>query len=1289
MAILELRFHDINTYVGKKSTTSPGTLFLTSNQQNAGVVKTDTTTSAIFMKGDNNGVNQYEFYIEKFDFTKQLYEPNEIITNIFVYPLTTETGPEEWFPIMKDELVNTFTNCKVSLYSVEGENNDDYKEIVSDYFVAEVMPHYKSDSMYITFKIYSPDKKIAVVQKSCTFVAKKLCEEILTNELKNIEDPYDLVNKQLREEEKKIDADTSLKPDERKKKKDDIDAKKHRIKIDWCNNMKVLAYNASNGTATEHIFPYLVQYNETLHDMLKRTSNRWGEFMYYEDGKLNLGYEYDKAKVTKCTDWTEMNYGELKDGLGEEVADKYVAEASYDDTVINGKVKKSPNIIAGQVTSSSDDGFDKWIMRQFPKYFSNTKNVPTLITNMMFDSLYDLGVAKRIKDKLDDDFDEQYFNGNTPAEQYGYADSPTEYNPFSELNSKFNEKRYREILTRELYASKDAVFLNYDTTYPGLKLGQVISVYEKEYLVIKIECVTKPKRLIVENNVNVVEASELPMLVFQVTAIRKNTDDMFYPTIGTFGHIRTSGPQVATVTDATDPLNKNRVRILFNGWQHNPKNEKGEDVKITDDMIKKSSPWVTCASSTATKGNGILGMHYQGDQVVVNFAHGNVERPYIAGGLSQKGTKVPGVLVDRDLVLTSPAGHTLRLEDGSGGGLTAFLSGIVAPAYDMLATIFPDMTGFDFFSSLKASKNFDGGFQLTDKYGIYKITGSTTERNITVSSPWGDVNMSAFTGITISAPNGDISIKGKNVSIQAGNNLELISGTNVGRKLYEHTDTNAGTLSELIIDVVAAVEKKLASKIEIIDLSFIRSFVEVLLYPVEGAMTVRSNRFLKLEAGKGKCDYPAAAYKDQATIDRINEKIKEDDLRPGLPISAGIVELIQKVGSIADDIDAEYKRLYNDCVTKLSGNNGLKNEIDINKEFKNDFDTNPDNPFTKSINDILEAIWNNPSTELTEANIFEGESFKAGSVEDLNDYAITRFKRLIPQQALNTLNENQIKERALAFRQDARSIIVRKANDLRKSIAALNDFINKESWTRLEMTKKIGRFNTSDVPSNYKDAMTAAFSKKNLGDTIYYMAKAGRLNGFENSLGNNSLKDELKALRRKAATLLLEGLGFKDEWRTQVTIPAAGNQPEQTITVIRKFKEEDIKDDTYWGNYVKSITSVPKLSPVEALDVRAKKSLRDDAKKIGEWANIQWLRHPEDANWSWGEGKNGGILFNHKGHTYSLAQDISPVQGATKENLTTDDDNEAVGHGVNQFLTSIREALNSLTEEQQQAPAAQ
>ena len=69
--------------------------------------------------------------------------------------------------------------------------------------------------------------------------------------------------------------------------------------------------------------------------------------------------------------------------------------------------------------------------------------------------------------------------------------------------------------------------------------------------------------------------------------------------------------------------------------------------------------------------------------------------------------------------------------------------------------------------------------ELTDKFGIYSIKASTNKRNITINSSWGDVNINAFTGITISAPNGDVKIQGKNVSIEAGNKLNIVSGKNI------------------------------------------------------------------------------------------------------------------------------------------------------------------------------------------------------------------------------------------------------------------------------------------------------------------------------------------------------------------------------------------------------------------------------------------------------------------------------------------------------------------------------
>ena len=79
----------------------------------------------------------------------------------------------------------------------------------------------------------------------------------------------------------------------------------------------------------------------------------------------------------------------------------------------------------------------------------------------------------------------------------------------------------------------------------------------------------------------------------------------------------------------------------------------------------------------------------------------------------------------------------------------------------------------------KDGRKLCGGINITDEFGMFSVSMSSNKRSVNISSPFGTVGINAFTGISISAPNGDISIKGKNVSIEAGNNLRLISGTNV------------------------------------------------------------------------------------------------------------------------------------------------------------------------------------------------------------------------------------------------------------------------------------------------------------------------------------------------------------------------------------------------------------------------------------------------------------------------------------------------------------------------------
>ena len=149
---------------------------------------------------------------------------------------------------------------------------------------------------------------------------------------------------------------------------------------------------------------------------------------------------------------------------------------------------------------------------------------------------------------------------------------------------------------------------------------------------------------------------------------------------------------------------------------------------------------------------------------------------------------------------------------------------------------------------------YEGGMELTDKYGIYSIKASTDERNISIKSPYGDVTLNAFTGITISAPNGNVKIQGKNVSIEAGNNLTLISGKNIEKGFLGSVTLGNGMGAEEGIDKclagLSAELKYLYGKaVSNFDIPLLRHTWEVIVRPVAGVMELRSHRAMKIHAG--------------------------------------------------------------------------------------------------------------------------------------------------------------------------------------------------------------------------------------------------------------------------------------------------------------------------------------------------------------------------------------------------------------------------------------------------------
>ena len=137
-----------------------------------------------------------------------------------------------------------------------------------------------------------------------------------------------------------------------------------------------------------------------------------------------------------------------------------------------------------------------------------------------------------------------------------------------------------------------------------------------------------------------------------------------------------------------------------------------------------------------------------------------------------------------------------------------------------------------------------------------------------------------------------------------------------------------------------------------------------------------------------------------------------------------------------------------------------------------------------------------------------------------------------------------------------------------------------------------------------------AFDKTKLGDTYYFQPitsdQRKDLKNLAGTLGADETKTHRKVLKRKAAMLLLEGMGFKDDWRKKVAPAAVAAGPAPTtvkvkdvagaeVTVLlppppappapellvqRKFNSADLTDG-YWTNYVNSLVAYPELKPDE------------------------------------------------------------------------------------------------------------
>ena len=1154
----------------------------------------------------------YLYALVGLSMNKQIYQPTMIVADISI---NKEEG-KGWVPIDRADIETMFGHCQITL---EAE-----KDVIgNDFYVHEVNPEYRQDGMAMRLKICSLDMMLTLRQASRSFVGKKLVGDILEQELPKYFKPFN-----RGEEIHKIKVGKETK---------EFKAQ-DRIKT-----VRQLVYKNSKNEMVEHIFPYLVQYNESFYDMLARTTNRWGEFMYYEDGQLRLGYSSDEKEVKKIENFYKISYSSgMSKLLQDFVTDgNYEMEAAFDKAFYDTPVQKSPNYVTGELGYFRGKG-DKYAMKKIGSFLNTDKNIPSWIIGTLVDdtvSLVQAGANTKTKNSSSDG---KYFpKDKCTGDRYGtysfttYDDKKENkdgFNEFTEITSAYASKddiygaeRYAKILELEQEAGNNIAIIDYDTTWPGFKLGNIIEIGKGD---------NKERFIVINISAKYIDSK----LTFMVKASGAHESDSngttvydFYPPMLPSGHVRYSGPQTATIKDTGDPASKNRVRLVF-PWQGN-----------ADD----ATPWVPDGEMTTCK-------HNKGDEVLVGFVDGNIERPYVIAAKQTKAT------VD----LNTPGGHSMSLTDGS-GGMAKFVTQAFSPITGTLFGFIP-MDKFPGLGKLlksddvwKKNKFFEGGFSLGDNYGIYKISGSTDKRNISISSPWGDVKIDAFTGIKISAPNGDVKISGKNVTIEAGNNLKLESGTNIGWKLgYDKKFGSDYSANSLGLTAVAAIASSLANKVKLLDLSIIRSVVEVVMRPVEGGLTVKSNRYLKLESGKNACEYPKDAYNEDEKKKLLDAAAKKTVSEGALKLGDGVVEMFKLFSPIADKMASSWISLYNDCYNK-------KQEFD--KYYGNlNFLTNDGKEPCKDFNKMKDFFWDTDTKrEFKDKDLEFNENVKISGNDAVSDACRLRCTPLKDEDIIN--------ERGIA-----RAKLIDAAKKLREATIKLLDL----KITQDDVDKLFGFFRWRALPDDFKKKMFNAISKDKCKELPFYTV-SDRYKDLNVSL-NNVLTDMRTGCHRAFCLNLLKELKL-DKNRA---IPQGAAQPpdEPKVTDLSTANEGEILHADTWKAYVDSLQAMP--------------AIKTDSKTFGQTIKDAFLKQFTEMKEStvdlkksydemnaWADGNPGGILFGANKNTYRISpkdtgefevikiESLKPIETFTAAEAGKDDKE---GKAIEAFMKQIKEALNSI-----------
>lgn len=655
--------------------------------------------------------------------------------------------------------------------------------------------------------------------------------------------------------------------------------------------------------------PYLVQYNESFYDFLARHCNRCGEFLFFEGGKLTMGLPENTAKTHASKAGT---LGMPKDPYPYFVIDpdlvmavsfpvlsdteKFVTGKYYDymqSKAADSKYNEGREADAYDWDMAGDEYFDELDMSGpdsfakeiaiAPKFMAIISNLPMSMTKArawgesITRMLTEIGMLLG-KDELsavycNHDFnknveenaskntefyskDEQVQDGN--IHQFATLPPKTAVNVAGDKYKNLSSLFFQFVGLKQYEASQSAIELELLLVpeVAQLRVGERIQYENQTYVIIRVS------GSFMQNNGEVEES-------LTILAIPYTDENIIVPPAYKLIEPPRASAQPAFVADSEDPRYMGRVRLRF-PWQEK-------------DAIP--SPWVRMATPMASSPGGFFARPEKDDEVLVEFRNGNMNHPVVVGALYRNDRPTPHIFkyaysVDSTMKWMNNNGQSIILRNGHPKDfILSFFPSIgnclswapVSPInkfFDEVFGVLPDSVTSTF-------NKLAGGVTITDSFGLTSITTDTPSRSVTIKSVLGNVTLSALTGITISAPYGDISIAGKNVSIKALNNISLESGVAIKNEIrkfdFEKKLSSLGVLASVggaASGILSAVVDKLNKPV---DMTLIRCLWEIYLGPKEGTLLLKSNRYLQLEAGKGKTSDTNTGFISYLTADASME----------------------------------------------------------------------------------------------------------------------------------------------------------------------------------------------------------------------------------------------------------------------------------------------------------------------------------------------------------------------------------------------------------------------------------